>query len=82
MNFVSNLVKFFPDKVKLFGYIHCLIEVRAKECIAVFTAAQIDNGTDTKTVPASKIKGQCTGDTPYTLILANRPRSVSNVFTV
>ena len=33
--------------------------------------AQINGGTDTKTVPASKTKGQCAGNTPNTLILAN-----------
>ena len=37
--------------------------------------AQLNGGTDTKTVPASKIKGKCAGNTPETLILANRPRS-------
>ena len=37
--------------------------------------AQINSGTDTKTVPASKTKGQCVRNTPYTLILANRVRS-------
>ena len=30
---------------------------------------------DTKTVPASKTKGKCAGNTPNTLILANRPTS-------
>ena len=37
--------------------------------------AQINSGTDSKTVPASKVKAQCTGNTPDTLIIANRPRS-------
>ena len=37
--------------------------------------AQINGGTDTKTVPASKTKGQCAGNTPNTSILANRVRS-------
>ena len=36
---------------------------------------QINGGTDTKTVPTTKTKGQCAGNTPNTLILANRPRS-------
>mgnify|MGYP001798058788 CR=1 FL=1 len=36
---------------------------------------QINCGVDSKTVPASKIKGQCAGNTPNTLILANRPIS-------
>ena len=30
--------------------------------------AQINSGTDTKTVQASMIEGQCAGDTPNTLI--------------
>mgnify|MGYP001799878469 CR=1 FL=1 len=38
--------------------------------------AQINSGTDSKTVPASKIKGQCAGNTPNTLNLANRTRSI------
>ena len=29
--------------------------------------AQINSATDSKTVPASNIKGQCTGNTPNTL---------------
>ena len=33
---------------------------------------QLNGGTDTKTVPASKIKGQCSDNTPNTLILANK----------
>ena len=37
--------------------------------------AQINGGTDSKTLPASKVKGQCAGNTPNTLILANRPRT-------
>ena len=37
--------------------------------------AQINGGRDTKTVPASNIKGQCAGKTPNTLILAYRLRS-------
>ena len=37
--------------------------------------AQLNGGTDTKTVPASKTKGKYAGNTPNTLILANRPRS-------
>ena len=40
--------------------------------------AQLNSGTDTKTVPASKTKGKCAGNTPNTLILANRPRSEPN----
>ena len=36
--------------------------------------AQINSGTDSKTVPTSKIKGQCAGNTPNTSILANSPR--------
>ena len=38
--------------------------------------SQINSGLDLKTVIASKIKGQCAGYTPNTLILANTPRSV------
>ena len=34
--------------------------------------AQINGGTDTKTMPASQAKGQCAGNTLNTLILANR----------
>ena len=37
--------------------------------------AQINGGTDTKEVPASKTKGQYAGNISITLILANRPRS-------
>ena len=37
--------------------------------------AQINSGTDSKTAPASKIKGQGAGNALNTLILANRPRS-------
>ena len=33
------------------------------------------DGTETKTVPASKTKGKCAGNTPNTLILAVRPYS-------
>ena len=36
--------------------------------------SSINGGTDTKTVPASKAKGNCAGNTPDTLILANSPR--------
>ena len=38
-------------------------------------AQLLNRGTDTKTVPASKTKGKCAGNTPNTLILANRPRN-------
>ena len=42
--------------------------------------SQINSGTDSKTVHASKIiKGQCADNTPNTLILANRP-ILSNLF--
>ena len=37
--------------------------------------SQIKSGTDSITVPASKIKGQCAGNTPKALISAHRPRS-------
>ena len=37
--------------------------------------AQLNGVTDSKTVPASKIKGQCTGNTTNTLIVANRLRT-------
>ena len=36
--------------------------------------AQLNGGTDTK-MPASQTKGKCAGNTPNTLILANRTRS-------
>ena len=34
-----------------------------------------NSGMDSKTVPASKIKGQCAANRPDTLIVANRSRS-------
>ena len=37
--------------------------------------AQLKGGMDTETVPASKTKSKCAGNTPNTLILANRLRS-------
>ena len=37
--------------------------------------AQINGETDIKTEPASKSKGQCAGNAPNTLMLANRPRT-------
>ena len=36
--------------------------------------AQLNGGMDTKTVPASKTKGKCAGNTPNTSILANAER--------
>ena len=37
--------------------------------------AHSNSGMDSKTVPASKIKGQCAANRPNTLIVANRSRS-------
>ena len=39
---------------------------------AIFTVRIIEQGADFKTVPASKIKGQCAGNTLNTFLWANR----------
>ena len=43
--------------------------------------AQINDGTDTKTEPASKIKGQCAWLTPNTLILAKLAKKMNVYYT-
>ena len=58
------------------------VQQPSAECTTIFTAhlpvqwqytkpAHTNGGTDTKTVPASKTKGECACNTPNTLILAN-----------
>ena len=39
---------------------------------AIFTIRIIEQGADFKTVPASKIKGQCAGNTLNTFLWANK----------
>ena len=62
----------------------CIVLHRPPPCAEFTKLAQINGRTDSKTVPASKIKGQCAGNAPNILIVANRPRSdwISNLKAV
>ena len=47
----------------------CIIEHRPPPyAVIIHQPAQIHSGPDSKTMPASKTKGQCTGNIPNTLI--------------
>ena len=55
----------------------CIVYHRPPPCVVIkHKPCTINGGTYTKTVPSSKIKSQCAGTTPNTLISANRPKSI------
>ena len=61
---------------------HCLIPPPSLAQRQYTKPAQINCGTDSTTVPASKIKGNCAGNTSKTLIIATRTRSVQYIAAV